>query len=56
MAHAWVQTFDTQYDAFRAYCEIYPDNPVLLVDTYNTLKAASPTPFAPSMMCSSPGD
>ena len=32
MAHAWVQTFDTQYDAFRAYCEIYPDNPVLLVD------------------------
>lgn len=42
MAHAWVQTFDTQYDAFRAYCEIYPDNPVLLVDTYNTLKSGVP--------------
>ncbi len=42
MAHAWVQTFDTQYDAFRAYCEIYPDNPVLLVDTYNTLKTGVP--------------
>ena len=42
MAHAWVQTFDTQYDAFRAYCEIYPDNPVLLVDTYNTLHSGVP--------------
>ena len=42
MAHAWVQTFDSQYDAFRAYCEIYPDNPVLLVDTYNTLKSGIP--------------
>ena len=42
MAHAWVQMFDTQYEAFRAYCEIYPDNPVLLVDTYNTLKSGIP--------------
>ena len=42
MAHAWVQMFDTQYDAFRTYCEIYPDNPVLLVDTYNTLKSGIP--------------
>ena len=42
MAHSWVQMFDTQYDAFKAYCEIYPDNPVLLVDTYNTLKSGVP--------------
>lgn len=42
MAHAWVQMFDTEYDAFRAYCEIYPHNAVLLVDTYNTLKSGVP--------------
>jgi nicotinate phosphoribosyltransferase len=42
MAHSWVQMFDTQLDAFRAYCETYPDNPVLLVDTYNTLKSGVP--------------
>ena len=39
MAHSWVQMFDSQYEAFKAYCEIYPDNPTLLVDTYNTLKS-----------------
>jgi nicotinate phosphoribosyltransferase len=42
MAHAWVQMFDTQYDAFKAYCEIYPGNAILLVDTYNTLKSGVP--------------
>ena len=42
MAHSWVQMFDSQYDAFKAYCEIYPDNPTLLVDTYNTLKSGVP--------------
>ena len=42
MAHAWVQMFDSEYDAFQAYCECYPDNAVLLVDTYNTLKSGIP--------------
>ncbi len=42
MAHAWVQMFDTEYEAFKTYCEIYPDNPTLLVDTYNTLKKGIP--------------
>ena len=42
MAHSWVQMFDTQYEAFKAYCEIYPTNAVLLVDTYNTLKSGVP--------------
>ena len=42
MAHAWVQMFDSEYDAFKAYCECYPDNAVLLVDTYNTLKSGIP--------------
>ncbi len=42
MAHSWVQMFDSQYEAFKTYCEIYPDNPTLLVDTYNTLKSGIP--------------
>ena len=42
MAHSWVQMFDTEYDAFKTYCEIYPTNATLLVDTYNTLKSGIP--------------
>ncbi|MBQ9330936.1 MAG: nicotinate phosphoribosyltransferase [Oscillibacter sp.] len=42
MAHAWVQMFNSQYEAFRTYCEIYPTNATLLVDTYNTLKSGVP--------------
>lgn len=42
MAHSWIQMFDSEYDAFRTYCELYPDNPTLLVDTYNTLKSGIP--------------
>src|SRR5699024_4407211 len=42
MAHSWVQMFPSQYEAFKAYCEIYPTNAVLLVDTYNTLKSGVP--------------
>lgn len=42
MAHSWVQMFDSQYEAFRTYCEIYPTNATLLVDTYNVLKSGVP--------------
>ena len=42
MAHSWVQMFDTEYDAFRKYCETYPQNPTLLVDTYDTLHSGIP--------------
>ncbi len=42
MAHAWVQMFDSEYEAFKAYCEVYPTNATLLVDTYNTLKSGVP--------------
>ena len=42
MAHAWVQMFDTEYEAFKSYCEMYPNNATLLVDTYNTLKSGVP--------------
>ena len=39
MAHSWVQNFDSEYEAFKAYAEIYPDNCILLIDTYNVLKS-----------------
>ena len=42
MAHSWVQMFDTEYDAFKAYCETYPTNATLLVDTYNSLQSGVP--------------
>lgn len=42
MAHSWVQMFDSEYEAFKAYANTYPENTVLLVDTYNTLKSGVP--------------
>lgn len=42
MAHSWIQTFDSEYEAFKTFCEMYPNNVVLLVDTYNTLKSGIP--------------
>ena len=42
MAHSWVQMFDTELEAFEAYCRVYPDSTTLLVDTYNVLKSGVP--------------
>lgn len=42
MAHSWVQLFDDEYSAFKAYAEKYPDSCMLLVDTYNVLKSGIP--------------
>ncbi|MCD7945345.1 MAG: nicotinate phosphoribosyltransferase [Clostridiales bacterium] len=42
MAHSWVMMFPTEYEAFKRYCELYPDNATLLVDTYNVLKSGVP--------------
>lgn len=42
MAHSWVQMFDTELEAFRAFARVYPDNCLLLVDTYDTLKEGIP--------------
>ncbi len=37
MAHSWIMSFDNEVDAFRAFAELYPDNCILLIDTYDTL-------------------
>ena len=42
MAHSFVQSFDNEYEAFKAYAQVYPDACVLLVDTYDTLKSGVP--------------
>ena len=41
-SHSWVMNFPSEYEAFKAYADIYPDATLLLVDTYNTLKSGVP--------------
>jgi len=41
-AHSWVMNFEDEYSAFKAYAETYPDNALLLVDTYDTLRQGVP--------------
>ena len=42
MAHSWVQSFDSEYEAFKAYAQTYPDSTVLLIDTFNVIKSGIP--------------
>lgn len=42
MAHSWVQLFGSEYEAFKTYAQVYPNNCLLLVDTYDTLKEGIP--------------
>ncbi len=42
MAHSWIQSFDSEYEAFRAYALAYPDSCTFLVDTFNVLKSGVP--------------
>ncbi len=42
MAHSWVQLYDNELEAFRAYAKAYPDSCTFLVDTYNVLKSGVP--------------
>lgn len=42
MAHSWVQSFDSEIEAFRTYADYYPDDTTLLVDTYDTLGSGIP--------------
>ncbi len=42
MAHSWVQMFPDEYTAFKTFCELYPNNVTLLVDTFNVLRSGVP--------------
>ncbi len=37
MAHSWVMSFDSELESFREFVKLYPDNAILLIDTYDTL-------------------
>ena len=37
MAHSWIMSYATEEEAFRKFAELYPDNAILLIDTYDTL-------------------
>jgi nicotinate phosphoribosyltransferase len=40
MAHSYVESFDDESEAFRAFARAYPDSAILLVDTYDTIEGA----------------
>lgn len=42
MAHSWVMFYKDEFDAFKRYAELYPDNTVLLVDTYDVIESGIP--------------
>ena len=42
MAHSWIQSFDSEYEAFKTYTELYPNNCTFLIDTYDTLNSGLP--------------
>lgn len=42
MAHSWIQLFSSEYESFKAWAKVYPDNCILLIDTYNVLKSGLP--------------
>lgn len=42
MAHSWIQFYEDEFTAFKKYAELYPDNAVLLVDTYSVLNSGVP--------------
>ncbi len=41
-AHSWVMSFKTELEAFERFAELFPDNCLLLVDTYDTLNSGIP--------------
>lgn len=51
MAHSWIQMFDSEYEAFEAYCNLYPDSPTLLVDTYDVIKSGIPNAIKAFKSC-----
>jgi len=41
-AHSWIMAFPDELSAFRAYADAFPDQCILLIDTYDTLASGLP--------------
>jgi nicotinate phosphoribosyltransferase len=40
VAHSWVMAYDDEYESFQDFHKVFPDNTILLIDTYDTIKGA----------------
>ena len=59
MAHSFVMNYDTEREAFERFCRVFPSNPALLLDTYDTIegtKLAASMKVAPSLVRLDSGD
>ena len=57
MAHSFIMNYETEEEAFKRFCEAFPSNPSLLLDTYDTLKAVEKViPLKPSLVRLDSGD
>lgn len=54
MAHSWIQMFDCELDAFKAYLKLYPVAPVLLIDTYDVIGSGIPNAIKAFKECLTP--
>ena len=54
MAHSWIQMFDSEYEAFTTYLKLYPNNPTLLIDTYDVLGSGIPNAIKAFTECLTP--
>ena len=41
-AHSWIESFPSELESFIEYAKAYPNNCILLVDTYDTLRSGIP--------------
>ncbi len=46
MAHSWIESYPDELTAFKAFAEVYPENCILLVDTFDTLRSGVPNAIA----------
>jgi nicotinate phosphoribosyltransferase len=59
MAHSFVMNYDSEQEAFEKFCQVFPSNPALLLDTYDTIEGAklvASMKVAPSLVRLDSGD
>ena len=59
MAHSFIMSYDSEEEAFRRFCKVFPSNPAFLIDTYDTVEGAKKAislNVAPSLLRLDSGD